>query len=71
MTCRDCTASAKGPWHGYKWTCRPCRIRQMANSSHFDRVRRTGVQDATYRHMLVHFEVMHDEVKAAAERDAK
>lgn len=68
--CPDCTKAAAGQWHGFNWTCTTCRARQVARSQDYWRVRRLGHLDKAYRTLLGTCRVTHEEVRAAAERDA-
>jgi hypothetical protein len=70
MSCEACTKAAAEPWHGFRSDCQGCKARSVARSPHFDRVRRAGVLDNRYTSLLAAFGVTHEEVKAAAERDA-
>lgn len=69
MTCPHCQAASKRRHHGLRSGCRGCQARDISRSPAFHESRRLTRQTATYRQMLKQFDITHDEVLQASEKD--
>ena len=64
-TCHNCQQAAQRAWHEFTNGCTGCCARAAARGQDFARVRKLGVQDRSYRALLDHFNLTHDQVREA------
>lgn len=69
LTCADCEAASKAPWHGFRNGCAGCAARAVARGFNFRRCRDAGTQDRAYRQELALLNVTHQQVIEAAQAD--
>lgn len=69
MTCKDCEAAAEKVWGVFVAGCKGCQARAVARSPQCFEAARTGRQTAAYRELLARFDVTHQQVLEAAQRD--
>lgn len=70
MDCPDCTQAAARDWHGFTADCPGCAARAVARGPNYRESLATSRQTSKYRAELELLKVTHDQVKAAAQRDA-
>ena len=69
MTCEHCEAAATKVWGVFVAGCKGCQARAVARSPQCFEAARTGRQTAAYRELLTRFDVSHQQVLEAAQRD--
>lgn len=69
MTCRDCDLAAKQPHHGFTADCLGCKARAAARSPQYREAKIAGKLTPKYKALLTQFELTHEQVKDAADRD--
>lgn len=69
MTCKDCEAAATQVWGVFVAGCPGCKARMIARSPQCHEAARTGRQTAAYRELLARFDVTHQQVLEAAQKD--
>lgn len=69
MTCVDCEAASKAPWHGFKAACPGCAARAVSRGANYRRCLAGGMQDRRYRDELDLLKVTHEAVREAAAAD--
>lgn len=69
MTCKDCEAAAEKVWGVFVAGCKGCKARMIARSPQCFEAARTGRQTAAYRELLARFDVTHQQVLEAAQKD--
>lgn len=68
MSCPDCEAAARTPWHGFR-ACSGCAARAVSRGVNYRRCLAAGMQDRLYRDELELMKTTHEAVRAAAAAD--
>lgn len=67
--CPDCQGATNAIWGVFTAGCKGCQARMVARSPECFEAARTGRQTAAYRELLTRFDVSHQQVLEAAQRD--
>lgn len=70
MTCSDCKNSSERLWHGFTSGCKGCQARAIGRGPLFHQAKSCGRITSDYRALLVHFNLTHEQIKAAHKADA-